>query len=115
MTKKKVQKNQYGEFGNVLLSDEELEKLKQRLPSSYNSYIEKVDGYIESKGKNPYASHYATILNWARRDGETMSQKQQLQDRAMNKKQEQGRISRKPSYNLEQIKRDAMMNTTIKF
>lgn len=115
MTKKKVQKNSYGEFGNVLLSDEELKKLEMRLPNSYKSYIEKVDGYIESKGKNPYASHYATILNWARRDGETLSQKQQLQDRMINKKQEQGHISRKPSYDLEQIKHDAMNNTTIKF
>lgn len=59
-------KHKYGEFNNVLLSDEELEKLKTSYPD-YQERIELLSGYIASTGKS-YKSHYATILNWARKD-----------------------------------------------
>lgn len=62
----KKKKNIYGEFKNVLLSDDELEKLKQKF-LDYELRIEKLSGYIASKG-DKYKSHYATILNWARND-----------------------------------------------
>lgn len=56
--------NIYGEFKNVRLTDEEYKKLEERklLP-----YIEKLSSYIASKGKK-YKSHYATILNWSRKE-----------------------------------------------
>ena len=56
--------NIYGEFKNVKLTDEEYQKLKEKdlLP-----YIEKLSSYIASKGKR-YKSHYATILNWSRKE-----------------------------------------------
>lgn len=65
--KREINKEKYGEFGNVLLSDEEIGKLKQRFPSSWERWIARLDEYIESKGAK-YKNHYATILNWARRD-----------------------------------------------
>lgn len=58
--------NKYGEFENVVLSDEELEKLKTKYPN-YEEYIEKLSAYMASKGKR-YKSHYATILAWIRKD-----------------------------------------------
>ena len=59
-------KEKYGQFKNVLLTAEEYEKLKQKY-SDYQDKIENLSNYIESKGAK-YKSHYATILNWARKD-----------------------------------------------
>lgn len=70
-TKKKSpapKKNQYGIFKNVLLTDDEYHKLRERY-TDFADRIERLSGYIESTGKR-YKSHYATILNWARRDEE---------------------------------------------
>lgn len=64
--KNKKEKISFGEFKNVLLSEEEFEKLKQRF-SDYELRIEKLSNYIASKGDR-YKSHYATILNWARNE-----------------------------------------------
>ncbi len=64
----KAVKHKYGEYRNVLLTDDELEKLKEAYPD-WHEYIERLSGYIESSGKR-YKSHYATIRNWAKKDGE---------------------------------------------
>lgn len=56
-----------GEFENVLLSEEELEKLKRRFPYDWQDKIERLSVYMQSKGKR-YKSHYATILSWARKE-----------------------------------------------
>ena len=66
LKKNTKKKEAYGEFKNVLLTDDELEKLKKRF-SDYGLRIEKLSNYIASKGVK-YKSHYATILNWARND-----------------------------------------------
>lgn len=64
--KKEINKEKriYGEFKNVKLTDDEYKKLEEKnlLP-----YIERLSSYIASKGKK-YKSHYATILNWSRKD-----------------------------------------------
>lgn len=58
----------YGEFGNVRLSEEELDKLTARwTPSQVGTTIENLSNYMRSKGKR-YADHYATLLNWLKRD-----------------------------------------------
>jgi len=57
-----------GEFNNVKLSEEELEKLKDTTPN-YLMLIENLSSYMKSKNKR-YASHYATILNWNRKNQE---------------------------------------------
>lgn len=63
--KEKINKKEkYGEFQNVLLTNEEYHKLEE---SNLLSYIETLSSYIASKGKK-YKSHYATILNWSRKD-----------------------------------------------
>lgn len=61
-------KHRYGEYNNVLLTDEELAKLKEEYPD-YEERIERLSSYVASTGKS-YKSHYATIRNWARKDAE---------------------------------------------
>lgn len=62
------EKHARGFFANVLLTDDELQKLAAEIPN-YEEYIEKLSHYIESNGKK-YKSHYATILMWHRKDRE---------------------------------------------
>ncbi len=59
-------KHKYGEYKNVLLTDEELDKLKNEFPD-YEQKIENLSSYIESKGAK-YKSHLATIRNWSKKD-----------------------------------------------
>lgn len=65
---KKPVKHKHGEYNNVLLTDEELDKLKAEYPD-WNTRIERLSAYVASTGKT-YKSHYATIRNWARKDAE---------------------------------------------
>ena len=64
--KKKAVKHKYGEYSNVLLTDEELDKLKTEY-FDWHERIERLSSYVASTGKS-YKSHYATIRNWARKD-----------------------------------------------
>lgn len=64
---KKPPKHKYGEYRNVLLTDEELAKLKAEYPSDWAARIDRLSEYIASKGAK-YKSHYATIRSWANRD-----------------------------------------------
>jgi hypothetical protein len=67
--KNSIEKNTYGQFQNVLLTEEEYKKLEESIgKSKTDNLIEELSIYIESnkKGKN-YLSHYATILSWNRR------------------------------------------------
>lgn len=63
---KKPAKHKYGEYSNVLLTDDELEKLKDEY-TDWEERIERLSSYVASTGK-AYKSHYATIRNWARKD-----------------------------------------------
>lgn len=65
--KPKPKRKAYGEYKNVMLSDEELEKLKAEFPNDWKARIEKCSSYCASKGK-AYKNYLATIRNWARRD-----------------------------------------------
>lgn len=62
-------RHRYGKYKNVLLSDDDLEKLKSEFPVDWERRIERLSEYIESKGAK-YKSHLATIRSWARRDSE---------------------------------------------
>lgn len=78
---KKVKNNIYirphaGEFENVKLTKEELDKLQASYSDCYEDYIEKLSSYLEQTGKR-YKSHYATILNWMRRDGKVKAEPKQ--------------------------------------
>jgi len=65
--KPRSQKHRHGEFENVLLTDEELGKLKEKFPSDWRSRIDDLSYYIGSKG-DKYKSHYRTILSWNRKN-----------------------------------------------
>ncbi len=68
VSKGKVSKEIYGEFENVKLSHNEYSKLVDKYSEKKTlEMIERLSAYIEQKGKR-YKSHYATILNWIRRD-----------------------------------------------
>lgn len=59
-------KHRHGEYKNVLLSDDELEKIKSEF-IDWEDRVERLSSYVASTGKS-YKSHYATIRNWARKD-----------------------------------------------
>lgn len=73
-------KHKYGEYNNVLLTDEELYKLKTEY-SDIEERIERLSSYVASTGKK-YKSHYATIRNWARKDAEVKPINRQKQTKA---------------------------------
>ena len=68
-----------GEFGNVLLSEEELEKLTVRFPYDWQERIERLSAYMQSRGKR-YKSHYATILTWERNEKKQSGDKEDFLD-----------------------------------
>lgn len=79
--KEKINKKKFGEFGNVKLTNDEYDKVKQMFPNDYDKRIQILDDYIQSKGKK-YKDFVATLRNWARKDGyifpEEKKQKKEL-------------------------------------
>ena len=73
-SKRKPERHRYGEYQNVLLSDDELSRLKAEYPD-WEERIERLSGYVASKGAS-YKSHYATIRNWARKDAKAAPAKE---------------------------------------
>ena len=69
----KTTRHKYGEYKNVLLSDEDYAKLISEFPD-WEERIERLSSYIAQSGKS-YKSHLATIRNWARKDKEQAPQK----------------------------------------
>ncbi|MDO8180249.1 replisome organizer [Lactiplantibacillus plantarum] len=65
--KAKPARHKYGQYQNVLLTDEQLAKLKSEFPKDWQDRIERVSGYVQSSGKH-YKDYLATIRNWAKRD-----------------------------------------------
>lgn len=63
-------RHKFGEYENVLLTDSDVEKLKEEFPTDWEERIERLSAYMASTGKT-YKNHLATIRNWARRDRET--------------------------------------------
>lgn len=66
-SKGKESKKTYGTFDNVLLSDVEIGKLRDRFSDSCDDRINALSEYMRSKGRR-YKDHYATILAWDRKD-----------------------------------------------
>lgn len=64
--KAKPVRHKYGEYKNVFLSDDELEKLKDEFPD-WSRRIENLSEYMASSGKS-YKNHLATIRTWARKE-----------------------------------------------
>ena len=63
----KTIRHKYGSYKNVLLSDEDMEKLMTEFPHDGVERIERLSEYIASTGKK-YKNHLATIRSWARKD-----------------------------------------------
>ena len=57
----------YGKYGNVILTDGELETLKNDFPADYMSMIEHLSEYMEYSGRT-YKNHLATMECWKRAD-----------------------------------------------
>ena len=72
-TKKDV-RHKYGEYNNVLLSDKDLEKLKEICPDDWKDRIDDLSFYMKQYHKT-YSDHLATILNWKRRDDKKTAEK----------------------------------------
>lgn len=60
-------RHKYGEYKNVLMSDQELEKLKSEFPSDWQKRIENVSEYCAASGKT-YKNYLAVIRKWAKKD-----------------------------------------------
>lgn len=72
-------RHKYGEYENVLLSDDDFSKLQVEFPEDYEKRIENLSSYIASTGKS-YKNHLATIRNWAKKEQnkpKTINQSQQ--------------------------------------
>lgn len=63
---KKESKHRYGLYKNVLLSDDDMEKLKSEF-TDWERRIERLSEYIAAKG-DKYKNHLAVIRSWARKD-----------------------------------------------
>ena len=63
----KPTRHKYGLYENVLLTDEEYEKLREEFPRDYSDRIERLSEYMASTGKK-YKNFLATIRNWAKKD-----------------------------------------------
>lgn len=63
----KKTRHKYGMYSNVLLTDEDYEKLQKEFPHDYSDRIDRLSEYLESTGKK-YKNHLATIRAWARKD-----------------------------------------------
>lgn len=87
--KDSINKTPYGEFANVMLTPDEYEKIKDK---GLLDILEELSGYIEQIGtkaaEKKYKSHYAVILNWARRKP---------------KETKQGNLKSKPTYDINDI------------
>jgi len=57
----------YGEYENVILTDEEYSALLTEFSDDYQERIEKLSEYMASSGKE-YKNHLAVIRKWARED-----------------------------------------------
>ena len=63
---KKPKKTKYGNYKNILLTDDEYLKLEKALDSR-ESWITKMDEAIEMKGYK-YKSHYLALLSWYKKE-----------------------------------------------
>lgn len=66
-TSTKTIKHKYGEHKNVLLTDEEYTKLKERFPNDYDEKIDTLSEGLALKGYK-YKSHYLAVIKWAKNE-----------------------------------------------
>lgn len=66
----KPTRHKYGIYKNVLLSDEDYQKIQAEFPHDYSERIDRLSEYIASTGKS-YKNHLATIRAWSRKEKPT--------------------------------------------
>ena len=88
----KATRHKYGEYSNVLLSDEDLSKLQAEFPCDWANRIERLSSYIASTGKS-YKNHLATIRNWARMDADKPQREQSSGNIFLDIAREEGYIT----------------------
>ena len=66
-TATKTTKHKYGTHNNVLLTDEEHQKLKERFPNDYHEKIDMLSEGLALKGYK-YKSHYLAVIKWAKNE-----------------------------------------------
>ena len=78
--KKRAVRHKYGEYNNVLLTDEQMAKLQAEF-TDWPERIERLSSYMASSGKS-YKDHLATIRNWAKKDQQAPRQQYRKQTKA---------------------------------
>lgn len=78
--KKRAVRHKYGEYNNVLLTDEQMAKLQAEF-TDWPERIERLSSYMASTGKS-YKDHLATIRNWAKKDQQAPRQQYRKQTKA---------------------------------
>ena len=63
--KEKNIKHKYGQYQNVMLTDEEMDQIKKEYPNDYQEWIERVSEYIAATGKK-YKNFVAVIRRWSK-------------------------------------------------
>ncbi|MBQ1296767.1 MAG: phage replisome organizer N-terminal domain-containing protein [Clostridiales bacterium] len=67
MRRKRAEQSMLGQFQNVSLTKEEIQKLKEFYPTYWTKYVEKLSIHKESTGRK-YDNDYATIMGWLLED-----------------------------------------------
>ena len=68
-TKQKEIKHKYGEYLHVLLTDKQYTSLIEKYGQTIiDGYIQKIDEWIQLKGKSPYKDFNLAIQNWLKKD-----------------------------------------------
>ncbi len=63
----RIESRKHGPYENVLLTDDDFQKLQAEFPTDWQVRITRLSEYMASTGKK-YKNHLATIRSWARRD-----------------------------------------------
>ena len=74
----KKQKHKYGKYNNVLLTEEEIKQLREKLPKDWENWIETFSEGLELKGYK-YNNHYLAILQWEERNKAERNRNQKKQ------------------------------------
>lgn len=113
----KKEKQGIGEFKNVFIAPEDLEKLKSKYPREYSDAIEALSRYIEIEPKKAkrYKNHYAVVCQWITRElKRKKAREKEIREREERRESaRKGKLQSKPSYDLKKVMADAMDNTDI--
>lgn len=104
-----------GEFKNVIISEDELEKLKRDYPHEYQDGIEALSEYImisPEKAKK-YKSHYAVVRKWINGDRKKRREREQEAKARESHRANRDKLTSQPTYDLNKIKQDALNNTEL--